>query len=457
MFQLSNGDNSWLRSRSNRRDLLEIGTLGLGGLGLSSLLATRTVASQASKDTSVVFLFLTGGPSQFETFDPKIHVPQDYRSVHGELATALPGVTIGGTFSRLSRWTHHMALIRSFTHNISDHTKAVQQVIRGGNRMEAGMGAILSRIRGMANQETGIPNHIYLGANEVDRQFLKEKRRLLEADGPGTLGKAYHPFEPGGNGPINQNLTLSVSPDRLSDRRHLQQSLDRLARSLDTRGVMSGIDRFEQQALELILGKSKEAFDLSKEDPRLVERYDTGRFQTGLSKYRQSTLGKQLLLARRLCESGCGFVTIHNPGWDMHGGPTQHAMASGMDELGTPVDHAVSAFLEDVADRGLKDNILLIISGEFGRTPKLNKHGGRDHWPQLTPLMLAGGGLQMGTVIGSSTPKGESPRSTPISLDNVLATVIHVLFDVAQLRLQPNLPREILSHLENTDPIHELI
>ena len=188
---------------------------------------------------------------------------------------------------------------------------------------------------------------------------------------------------------------------------------------------MSGIDRFEQQALELILGKSKEAFDLSKEDPRLVERYDTGRFQTGLSKYRQSTLGKQLLLARRLCESGCGFVTIHNPGWDMHGGPTQHAMASGMDELGTPVDHAVSAFLEDVEDRGLKDNILLII--------------------------------QMGTVIGSSTPKGESPRSTPISLDNVLATVIHVLFDVAQLRLQPNLPREIISHLENTDPIHELI
>ena len=153
---------------------------------------------------------------------------------------------------------------------------------------------------------------------------------------------------------------------------------------------MSGIDRFEQQALELILGKSKEAFDLSKEDPRLVERYDTGRFQTGLSKYRQSTLGKQLLLARRLCESGCGFVTIHNPGWDMPGGPTQHAMASGMDELGTPVDHAVSAFLEDVADRGLKDNILLIISGEFGRTPKLNKHGGRDHWPQLPPLMLAG-------------------------------------------------------------------
>ena len=220
---------------------------------------------------------------------------------------------------------------------------------------------------------------------------------------------------------------------------------------------MSGIDRFEQQALELILGKSKDAFDLSKEDPRLVERYDTGRFQTGLSKYRQSTLGKQLLLARRLCESGCGFVTIHNPGWDMHGGPTQHAMASGMDELGTPVDHAVSAFLEDVEDRGLKDNILLIISGEFGRTPKLNKHGGRDHWPQLTPLMLAGGGLQMGTVIGSSTPKGESPRSTPISLDNVLATVIHVLFDVAQLRLQPNLPREIISHLENTDPIHELI
>ena len=113
--------------------------------------------------------------------------------------------------------------------------------------------------------------------------------------------------------------------------------------------------------------------------------------------------------------------------------------------------------MEDVADRGLKDNILLIISGEFGRTPKLNKHGGRDHWPQLTPLMLAGGGLQMGTVIGSSTPKGESPRSTPISLDNVLATVIHVLFDVAQLRLQPDLPREIISHLENTDPIHELI
>src|SRR5439155_13571157 len=133
--------------------------------------------------------------------------------------------------------------------------------------------------------------------------------------------------------------------------------------------------KFEQQAFDILLAKSAAAFDLSKENPRVLERYDTSRFCTGLKQYRASTLGKQLLLARRLCEAGCGFVTIHNPGWDMHGGDTQLNMPDGMQRLGSPVDHAVSAFLEDVAERGLSERILLIITGEFGRTSRLKDNG----------------------------------------------------------------------------------
>ena len=163
-----------------------------------------------------------------------------------------------------------------------------------------------------------------------------------------------------------------------------------------------------------------------------------------------------MLLARRLCEAGCGFITIHNPGWDMHGGPTQFNVPSGMERLGRPLDQAVATFLDDVHDRGLSEKILLIITGEFGRTPKVKADGGRDHWPRLSTLAFAGGGLKMGQVIGESNARAEEPKSRPVTLDNLLGTVLHAAFDMPTLRTLPNVPRLVANTLDRAEPIHEL-
>jgi len=446
---------------ATRREFLQVGTLALGGLTLSGLLSARAHAAAAGnpvKDTSVVLLFLTGGPSHIETFDPKMTAPAEYRSVTGEVQSRIPGVTLGATFAKLAGQTHKMALVRSFTHETSDHTMAVEQVMRGGNPIhQAGIGAMAARLRGTSRRDTGMPTHVYLSSQEVDAQFDKERLRLLAAAGAGTLGGAYAPFPVGGDSQLSRDMQLRISRTRLDDRLALLRALDRLNRQVDASGEMRGLDEFERQALELVLGKSRTAFDLSQEDARVVERYDTSGYKTGITKDRPSTLGKQLLLARRLCESGCGFVTIHNPGWDMHGGNTQLNVPQGMEKLGRPVDHAVSAFLEDVHNRGLSDKILLVITGEFGRTPRVKDNGGRDHWPRLSTLAFAGGGLRMGQVIGRSTPKAEEPQSDPVALDNLFATVMHVLFDVSSLRRQADLPRDIASLLDRSRPIPQLI
>src|SRR5262249_8048027 len=171
----------------------------------------------------------------------------------------------------------------------------------------------------------------------------------------------------------------------------------------------SGLDSFEGQAFDLILSRARDVFDINREDPRTRDRYGSG-------------LGQQLLLARRLCEAGVGFVTIDFGGWDIHGNLKQ-----GMVNLGPKVDHAVASFVEDCAQRGLEKEILLVITGEFGRTPRINGSGGRDHWAPLSTLALAGGGLKMGQVIGESNSKAETPKSTPITPSDLMATVFRVL------------------------------
>jgi hypothetical protein len=444
----------------SRRGFLRVGTLGLGGLSLSGLLRARATSAgtgRNARDTSVVFLFLTGGASHLETFDPKMTAPAEYRSVTGETATRLPGVTFGGTFPQMARLAHRMAVVRSFTHETSDHTQAVQQVLRGGNLGGASIGSILARLRGTSHPASGMPTHIYLNETEVDPQFDKERQRLLEAAGPGQLGGAYAPFPLGLNSPVSRNIHLRIARRHLEDRRVLRNAFDQIARQVDAEGTLAAMDRYDQQAFEILVGRSRGAFDLAREDPRVVARYNTRRFQTGLKENRSSSLGLQLLLARRLCEAGCGFVTIHNPGWDMHGGDTQLDMRRGMEELGRPVDHAVAAFLEDVEQRGLSQNILLVLTGEFGRTPKINPHGGRDHWPHLSTLALAGGGLRMGQVVGQSTARAEGPRSDPVTIANLLATVLHVLLDDEARRRIAALPGAVGATVASARPIAQLI
>jgi hypothetical protein len=419
---------------SSRRDFLRVGGLGLGSLTLANMLQGKAKAAEqgiGTSDKSVIWLWLGGGPTQVETFDPKMTAPAEYRSVTGEVKTVLPGVTLGGNFERIAGLADKMAFVRSFAHTNSGHSGGTHYVMTGyDNRLADNgavadrpfLGSIMSRIRGTNHPVTGIPTYVRLGG--------------IYADGPAFLGTAFGPFDPAGE--ARRNMSLSIEQSRLSNRRAMLEGIDNVKRNIDRKGLMEGLDSFEEQAFNLILSRSQQAFDLKYEDPRVVDRYGKG-------------LGEQMLQARRLCEAGCGFVTLQHGGWDMHSNIKQE-----MDRRGPEIDRAVSALVEDLDQRGMLENVLLVISGEFGRTPKINGSSGRDHWAPLSTLAFAGGGLKMGQVVGESAEKADVPKTTPITPQDLMATVFHVLdFDKRiQFTNQSGRPTYMI---ENGRPIEELI
>jgi uncharacterized protein (DUF1501 family) len=216
------------------------------------------------------------------------------------------------------------------------------------------------------------------------------------------------------------------------------ESLDTLNRRIDHSGLIEGMDQFEQQSFELVFGSAAKAFDLKLEDPKTVEKYGKG-------------LGEQLLTARRLCETGVGFVTINYGGWDMHG-----TIERGLKTRSPQLDQAVAAFIDDVRGRGLAEKVLLVITGEFGRTPRINRNAGRDHWAPLSTLALAGGGLRMGQVVGESAPKVDVPKSKPITPQDLMATVFHVLGIDAAVQYVSTSGRPVYM-LDDGRPIAELV
>ena len=234
-------------------------------------------------------------------------------------------------------------------------------------------------------------------------------------------------------------MHLQIPQARLDDRRSLLSSLDSLRHCADKSGMMALADHYDQQAFDVITGGVAGAFDLSKEDPRTLERDDTSKLfriqdlhRWGDMARASNLLGKQLLLARRLCEAGCGFVTVSDCGWDYHANGNSPKRMAGIYPMGGQVDHAVSAFLEDLEQRGLSDKILLVVTGEMGRTPRLNNNGGRDHYGKLTSLLLAGGGLKMGQVIGESDRTAAEATTDPYGPEHLMATIMRVLLDVVQ-------------------------
>ncbi len=419
---------------ATRREFFKVGALGAGALSLPSLLEARSHAASAGsdvKDTSVVMLWLGGGPTHVETFDPKMTAPSEYRSVTGEVQTNVPGITLGGTLPRMAEVADKMAFVRSFAHTNSGHGGGTHYVMtgydnrnidNGGLPSRPSIGSIASRIRGANHPVTGMPTYVRLGG--------------IGSDGPAFLGTAYAPFSPSGD--ARRNMTLAVPEERLGDRRTLLQGLDRLNRRADQSGLMEGLTKFEQQAFNLMLGEAPKAFDLTGEDPRTVERYGRG-------------LGENLLRARRLCEAGAGFVTLSSGGWDMHGG-----IEKAMQRNGALIDHAISAFVDDCYQRGLSEKILLVVTGEFGRTPKVNRNAGRDHWAPLSTLALAGGGLKMGQTVGESAPKVDVPKSKAIRPQDLMATIFHVLGIDRSIQFVNQAGRPVYM-LEEGRPISELI
>ena len=451
-----------------RREFLQIGTAGIGGLSLAELLAARAAAGNGGaflRDRSVVILNLQGGPTQYETFDPKMTAPAEIRSITGELQTPLAGVTFGGTFPRLAALADRMAVIRSYRHGISSHGPAAMHVMAGGNATGAMMGALYSRVSGLTNPASGLPRNVVVTSQAISDDHKGLYRNTDRVSQNGTLSRAYRPFDPSAGGEVIDNMKLQLDSARLDDRRGLLTGLDQLRRQVDASGLLESADHFQQQAFEVLAQGAGDAFNLSLEAPELVRRYDTSRMVPTAGAMKRNAyakqfspvaLGHQMLMARRLCEAGCGFVTVTAPGWDMHGGGKEFTMADGLAQLTPAVDKAVSAFIEDVEQRGLSDRILLVITGEFGRTPRINKNGGRDHWGNLCTLAFVGGGLKTGQVVGRSDRIGGEPGSNPISSSNVLATVMHSLFDIAELRLQAGVSKEVERIITNGEPIAEL-
>jgi hypothetical protein len=456
----------------SRRSFLRVGSLSLGGLALPQLLATKAAGAANAKvlrDKAIVFLFMHGGPSQIETFDPKMSAPAEIRSVTGEVQTTIPGVTFGGTFPRLAERAKRLAIVRSFTFGgRSDHDL---RPLAGRESLDANLGTVYASVAGANRPGTGMPTNVLLFPRSVDPTAGPNQNGPPwgRFDSTGPFGAAYAPLVPGtvsSDGSMQQDMRLTLPRERLDDRRQLLATLDGVKRQLQ----VPGFDDFRRQAFETILGGVEYAFDLSQEDQRVIDRYDTSRLcnpesvrlgpegkQKGFyPRYvdHGKTLGKELLLARRLVEAGCGFVTVTtNFAWDHHADGNNPAVKEGMNFSGAVFDHAVSVFLDDLRERGLDDKVLLVATGEMGRTPKLQSDGGRNHWPHSAPLLLAGGGLPMGQVIGQSTRDAGQPATEPMTIERLFATIFHMLFDVGQLRIKQGISRDALQIATAAEPI----
>jgi len=404
---------------TSRRTFLQVGALTLGGLSLPQLLAARAAAAEAGRSprsTSVILLFLDGGAPQHETFDPKMSAPQEYRSVFGSIPTRLPGVHFGSHFPKMAQLADRMSIVRTLVHSDGDHGGATHWMKTGKPwppealgkaavipQQEPGIGAMVARVRSPINPVTGVPNNVRVQSNHGG----------YPGDDAVWLGHAYSPFRvrvgPGSENAMLSNMNLRVPREHLADRRTLLEQFDQFNRTLDRTGLAQAMDGFQQQAVNVVLGRAREAFDLTREPMSLRDRYGPG-------------LGQELLLARRLCEAGAGFVTLNNGYWDFHGG-----LVPGCNQLCPPLDHAVSVFMEDVRARGLENDILLIVTGEFGRTPRINGGPGRDHWAPINDAVLIGGGLHMGRVIGESDERAAYVKSRPFTPGELVATIFHVL------------------------------
>jgi hypothetical protein len=447
-------------ARFGRRTFLRVGALSLGGLTLPVPNPVRGSQPVSPADKSVVFLFLHGGPSQIETFDPHMEAPAETRSATGEVRTALPGVTFGSSFPRLARLADRLAVVRSFVPGDANHD--IKPVV-GRESAGANLGSVYAHVAGATHPETGMPRNVLLFPRAVDPSTQPGTTSFGNLGATGPFGPAAAPFQPGADGALQRDMKLALATSRFDDRRALLAELDRARATLDA-GQRDGIDGARQKAVSLLLGGVGDAFDLAREDARTVDRYDTARLVRPENIDRKwknynnyvdnaKALGRLMLLARRLCERGAGFVTVTtNFVWDMHADVNNAPVGEGMGYMGPPLDHALSAFLEDVAARGMSDRVLLVCCGEMGRTPKVNKNGGRDHWGNLGALLLAGGGLKAGQVIGRSARDGGEPNSDPVRVRDLIGTIMHTVFDVGKLRVARGVPRQVLQMAE-WDPI----
>ncbi|MFM7844835.1 MAG: DUF1501 domain-containing protein [Planctomycetota bacterium] len=466
--------------RWQRRQFLTIGSLGLAALGcetwggsslpnalsLPGLLRRSAVAGESGKlvsGKSVIFIFQQGGPSQYETFDPKLQIADGMRTMTPVIETSLPGVRFGESMHQLAELANQLTIVRTFQSNNGAHN--IQPIV-GPETLQANIGSLYSRVVGPTRPDTGLSTNMVLFPDAVCRDVLKGKARG-DISATGSLGGTYAPFIPGADGQLQKDMRLTLSPDRFEDRQQLMKQFAALRQRVEGSESLSAVDRLQQQAYQVLLsGDVAKALDLSREDARTIAAYDTAQYvrpdgwskaqrgKQGMYTGHAKAIGKQLLLARRLCEAGVGFVTIHtgyDGVWDMHADGNNLNMIDGMEAVGRAFDHAVAALIRDLQARNLQNDILVVATGEMGRTPRINKNGGRDHWGKLTPLLLYGGGLRPGQVIGRSTKDGGEPAEEANGPQHLVSTILRTQFSAGALRLVPSMGQ--VSRLADHPPI----
>ncbi len=403
----------------SRRGFLTAGCLGVAGLALPDWLRLRARAAEEgrpTRDTAVILIWLDGGPTHLDTYDMKPGAPAEYRGSLKPTRTNVPGLDICELLPEQAKVIDRLAVVRSLHHSTGDHYAGAHWMLTGYHGSSAAnlepmypsAGSITAKVRGP--NRPGLPAYVAV-------PVAASVGLVPGYNSAAYLGTSYNPFQTGGdpNSPnfSVQNLKLpgGVTVAQLEDRRKLLAGFDDLRRDIDRSGALDSLDRFQREAYELISGpRARRAFDLSKEDPRVRDRY--GRHQWGQS----------CLLARRLVEAGVTFVTVHTGGWDHHA-----AIAPAMKRVLPILDRAIAGLVTDLSQRGLYERVAVCVCGEFGRTPRVNAQGGRDHWGASGFCLLGGGGLKTGLAVGSTTAKGERPRDRPVRPEDMLATLYHVL------------------------------
>ena len=409
-------------TRISRRTFLGYGALGLAGLFLGKALALSARGAEArvpvavkrkAKAKAVIQIWLWGGPSHLDTFDPKPGAGNDYCGPYNKpIATTVPGIEIGQMLPLLAKAADKVAFLRGMTHGNNGHETAAYMVQTGrksdGGPVCPGLGALVSYFKGYNGGYTGqLPPYITV---------TSPQGRFSES---GFLGSKYKPFSTGGDpakdpfaveGIVAENITEA----RQRDRRALLQGLDSFARAMAGNAVVQTLEANRKQAYDMILGPAGKAFSLSEEKPETRDRYGRTKF------------GQSCLLARRLVEQGVPFVTINHEGWDTHKKHFQ-AMNKKLPEL----DRGVSALIEDLAGLGLLESTIVWVSGEFGRTPKIQWEapwdGGRGHYGKAFSALVAGGGFRGGTVVGKTDERGETVVERPIYPWDLIGSMLELL------------------------------